>query len=475
MSQEPSPGARERLRRIPAVERLLQEPVLRDAVAEGSVPRGLAVDAARAVLEDVRGRVLAGAEVEVAAEGLAARALDVARARAEPRLRQVVNAAGVVLHTNLGRAPVACEAVEAMGRAAGYCNLEYDLERGARGHRHDLVRDLLCELTGAEAGLVVNNNAAAVLLALAALARGREVVVSRGELVEIGGAFRVPEVMVQGGCRLREVGTTNKTHLEDYERAIGPDTALLMRVHTSNYRILGFTEAVSTADLVALGNRRGLPVLEDLGSGSLVDLRRLGLGHEPSVPEVVGAGVDLVTFSGDKLLGGPQAGILVGRRGAVEACAGHPLMRALRPDKVTLAALEATLGLYRDPERVAARVPALAMLALTAEQLKPRAEALAEALARELGPLAEVSVREDVSEVGGGSLPLQELPTWIVEVRRPPAGVSRWEAALRRHRPPVIARVHEDSLVLDPRTLRPGEERTVVEAVTAAVKKEVGR
>jgi L-seryl-tRNA(Ser) seleniumtransferase len=278
--------------------------------------------------------------------------------------------------------------------------------------------------------------------------------------------------MVQGGCRLREVGTTNKTHLEDYERAIGPDTALLMRVHTSNYRILGFTEAVSTADLVALGNRRGLPVLEDLGSGSLVDLRRLGLGHEPTVPEVVDAGVDVVTFSGDKLLGGPQAGILVGRRGAIEACAGHPLMRALRPDKVTLAALEATLGLYRDPERVAARVPALSMLALTAAELKPRAEALAEALARELGPAAEVSVREDSSEVGGGALPLQELPTWIVVVRRPPAGVSRWEAALRRQRPPVIVRVHEDSLVLDPRTLRPGEERTVVEAVTAAVKKE---
>lgn len=461
------------MRRIPAVERLLQEPVLRDAVAGGIVPRGLAADAVRGVLDDVRARTLAGEEADLAVGALAGRALGLARARAASRLQPVVNASGVVLHTNLGRAPLAPEALEAMGRAAGYCNLEYDLERGARGHRHDLVEGLLCELTGAEAGLVVNNNAAAVLLALAALARGREVVVSRGELVEIGGAFRIPEVMVQGGCRLREVGTTNKTHPADYERAIGPDTALLLRVHASNYRILGFTAAVPTADLVALGRRHGVPVLEDLGSGSLVDLRRLGLGHEPTVPEVVGAGVDLVTFSGDKLLGGPQAGILVGRREAVGACARHPLMRALRPDKVTLAALEATLALYRDPERAFRRVPALAMLALTAEELRPRADALAGALKAELGAAALVAVRQDRSEVGGGALPLQDLPTWVVEVRRPSGGVSGWEAALRRFRPPVVARVHEDALVFDPRTLRAGEERIVVEAVTAAAKEEV--
>jgi L-seryl-tRNA(Ser) seleniumtransferase len=386
----------------------------------------------------------------------------------------VINATGVVLHTNLGRAPLACEAVAAMDRATGYCNLEYDLERGTRGHRHDLVEDLLRQVTGAEAGVVVNNNAAAVLLALAALARGREVVVSRGELVEIGGSFRVPEIMAQSGCTLREVGTTNKTHLADYERAIGPETALLMRVHTSNYRILGFTAAVATDELVALGSRHGLPVLEDLGSGCLVDLGPLGLEREPTVQEVVAAGVDLVTFSGDKLLGGPQAGLLVGRREAVAACARHPLMRALRPGKATLAGLEATLALYRDPGAAPRRVPVLAMLAQDPRELRARAESMAAGLRSALAEGARIEVKQENSQVGGGSLPLQKLPTWVVVVRREGGGVSRLEAALRRYRPPVIARIQEDALLLDPRTLRPGEEETVVAALTSAFSQEGG-
>ncbi len=467
--------APEALRRIPAVERVLQEGCLADALGAGVVPRRVAVEEVRAVLEEVRSALRAGEAPETAAEALAARALGRAEARLLPRLGPVVNAAGVVLHTNLGRAPLAPEAVAAMARAAGYCNLEYDLAAGRRGHRHACVEGLLGELTGAEAALVVNNNAAAVLLALAAVARGRQVVVSRGELVEIGGSFRIPEVMAQSGAVLREVGTTNKTHRADYEAALGPETAALLKVHTSNYRVLGFTAEVGLAELVALGRSRGVPVLVDLGSGCLVDLPRLGLEGEPTVPEAVAAGADLVTFSGDKLLGGPQAGILVGRREAVAACARHPLMRALRPDKVTLAALEATLALYRDPEGALRRVPTLALLGRDPRELRGEAEGLAEALRAALGAAATVAVAADVSEVGGGALPLARLPTWVVEVRRAGGGASRLEARLRAHCPPVVARLRDDALVFDPRTLAPGQARVVVEALASAFAAEDGR
>ncbi|MEW6487904.1 MAG: L-seryl-tRNA(Sec) selenium transferase [Thermodesulfobacteriota bacterium] len=463
----------EDLRRIPAVERVLQEPALRGE-SGAALPRPVLVEAVRDVLAGRRETLLSGICAPLDPETLARESLALAREKTAPHLVRVVNAAGVVLHTNLGRAPLAPEAVEAMGRAAGYCNLEYDLAAGSRGHRRDLVEGLLRELTGAEAALVANNNAAAVLLALAALASGREVVVSRGELVEIGGSFRIPEVLAQSGCALREVGTTNKTHLRDYERVIGPQTALLLKVHTSNYRVLGFTASVSTGDLVELGRRHGVAVVEDLGSGCLVGLEHLGLEHEPTVPEVVAAGVDVVTFSGDKLLGGPQAGLLVGRRDALDACARHPLMRALRPDKVTLAALEATLALYRDPETAWSRVPALSLLGRDPRELRARAEGLATMLRDRLGERAQVTSGEGASEVGGGSLPLQKLPTWLVEVRRPGRGVSRIEAALRRHRPPVIARIHEDALIFDPRTLGPGEDHIVADALAAALGTEDG-
>ncbi len=463
------PTQQEILRRIPAVERVLQEPAVREALEGGIVPRNVMVPAVREVLGRVRARLLSGTDPEVPGPAEIARlALENARARTKPRLLRVVNATGVVLHTNLGRAPLPEEAVQALGRAAGYCNVEYRLDTGRRGRRHEVVEGLLRELTGAEAAAVVNNNAAAVLLGLSALARGREVVVSRGELVEIGGSFRVPDVMAQSGAVLREVGTTNKTHLRDYEQAIGPDTALLLKVHTSNYRIVGFTSAVDTADLVGLARRHGLGVMEDLGSGCLVDLGLPGAGGEPTVQEVVGAGVDLVTFSGDKLLGGPQAGILLGRREAVEACTRHPLMRALRPDKLTLAALEATLALYRDPGKALTRIPVLAALQARPGELESRAESLAESLRAALGERARVGVAPDVSRVGGGALPLAELPTHVVEVR-PARGVEEVAAALRRHDPPVVARVRDDALVVDPRTLRPDEERLVVSAFRMAL------
>jgi L-seryl-tRNA(Ser) seleniumtransferase len=458
----------EALQSIPAVERVLQEPLLRAALEQGDLPRKVTVEAVRDVLEDARRAIRAGETVDLDPARLARAVVGVAHAKIAPRLVRVVNASGVVLHTNLGRAPLGCEAMEAMQRVMGYCNIEYDLAKGRRGYRHDSVEGLIRELTGAEAALVTNNNAAAVLLALTALARGREVVVSRGELVEIGGAFRVPDVMVQSGGLLREVGTTNKTYLRDYEHAITPETALLLKVHRSNYRILGFTAEVSLAELVNLGSRSGISVMEDLGSGCLVDLSQYGLEQEPTVQDAVATGADLVTFSGDKLLGGPQAGILAGRKEAIECCSRHPLMRALRPDKVTFAALEATLAVYRDPAKAVARLPALAMLLKGEDALRVRAERLAEALRRALQDRLQVAVRQDVSEVGGGSLPLQQLPTWVVELRQLEPGVSRIEAALRNHRPPVIARIREDALVLDPRTLREDEEETVVEALSAA-------
>jgi L-seryl-tRNA(Ser) seleniumtransferase len=456
------------LRALPAVERALQEPVLKQAVEAGEVPRSLAVAAVREVLEELRHLALAGGKVKTSAEAVAVTALERARERAKPTLKRVINATGVVLHTNLGRAPLAPEAVEAMQRAAGYCNLEYDLKRGVRGYRHDAVRELLCELTGAESALVVNNNAAAVLLVLTALCRGREVVVSRGQLVEIGGAFRVPDVMAQSGATLREVGTTNKTRLADYESAVGPDTAALLKVHTSNYRVLGFVEEVPLDALVALGRRQNIRVIEDLGSGLLGEIGPLGGEIEPDVRRSVEAGADVVTFSGDKLLGGPQAGIVVGRREAVAACEAHPLMRALRPDKVTLAALEATLALYRDPERAARSIPTLRMLREPLESLDARARVLAERVKAKLPSELSVAVEDDLSEAGGGSLPLAKLPTRVVAVRSPAGGVARAEARLRACDPPVIARVREDALVLDPRTLADDEFDAVASALAFA-------
>jgi L-seryl-tRNA(Ser) seleniumtransferase len=382
------------------------------------------------------------------------------RREATASLRRVINATGVVLHTGLGRAPLAPEAIMAIAAtAAGYCNLELDLERGERGHRSDLVAGLLRDLTGAEASLVVNNNAAAVLLVLTALAAGREVVVSRGELVEIGGGFRVPEVMAQGGARLREVGTTNRTHLRDYQEALGPDTALILRVHQSNFRLVGFQAAPPLGELVDLARGRGLPLVYDLGSGHLGARgagRAAALG-EPGVQEALAAGVDLVTFSGDKLLGGPQAGLLLGRADLVARCARHPLQRALRVDKLTLAALHATLGLYARGV-AAARVPVLRMLEATYAELAARAERLAAAVRRALEGHAEVTVQQEDSAAGGGSLPGQALPTAVVAVvpRLLPAAAA--QERLRCGEPPVLARVREDRLLLDPRTLATEDE-----------------
>jgi L-seryl-tRNA(Ser) seleniumtransferase len=411
-------------RALPSVDAALAQPAIA-ALLEGH-PRGAVVDAVRAALASRRAGL-------ADADGLAE---DVAEAL-RPSLRRVVNATGVILHTNLGRAPLAEEAVEAVRAASGYTTLEWDPASGERGSRHDHVVGHLRALTGAEDACAANTNAGAVLLALVALASGGEVLVSRGQLVEIGGGFRVPEVLAASGCRLVEVGTTNRTRLADYAAACGPATAAILRVHPSNFRVVGFTEETSLPELAALARERGLALVDDLGSGALGPDPRYA--DEPDARASVAAGADAVCFSADKLLGGPQAGLVVGGAEAVARLRRHPLMRALRPDKLTLAALEATLALHRDPERARERIPALRMLTAPPELLRARAAALAEAVGGEAVP--------SVGRVGGGALPLLELPSYAVALPAPLA------AALRAGDPSVAARVHEGRCLLDVLTL----------------------
>ncbi|HYA43318.1 MAG TPA: L-seryl-tRNA(Sec) selenium transferase [Syntrophobacteraceae bacterium] len=412
--------AKQLLRQIPGVDTLLEMEPVRDALCRH--PRRLVLDAIHGELDETRKRILqAQGAVPVLVDPI-----EIARSIAQRAdrlaaftLLPVINATGIVIHTNLGRSLLSKEAVERLQAVcSGYNNLEYDLRLGERGSRYVHAEAILRELTGSEAALVVNNNAAAVFLVLNTLAAGREVIVSRGQLVEIGGSFRIPDVMSASGAILKEVGTTNRTHLKDYVSAITERTALLLKVHTSNYRIVGFTKEVSLDEMVALGRERCLPVVEDLGSGCFIDLGPFGLHGETTVQETVRAGADLVTFSGDKLLGGPQAGIIVGGKDLIEKCRKNPLTRALRVDKMTLAALEATLRLYRDQRQAVEKIPTLRMMALSPEELKGRAEELASAIegADRRGAL-KIEVRPAFSQVGGGSLPAQNLPTFVVAVQ----------------------------------------------------------
>jgi L-seryl-tRNA(Ser) seleniumtransferase len=417
----------------------------------GAAPRPLLVSAARSALARAREELQAGEEPGDLVERVES---ELAAARGA-RLRRAINATGVIVHTNLGRAPLAREALERVNAVAGgYSNLEYDLGEGGRGSRQDHVAPILRRLTGAEAALVVNNNAAAVLLALAALAEGREVLVSRGELIEIGDGFRIPDVLARSGGRLREVGTTNRTRAGDYDRAIGPETGLLLRVHQSNFRVVGFTEQPRLADLVRVARAHGLPLVDDLGSGALFASSSLLLGDEPTARESLEAGADLVCFSGDKLLGGPQAGIIVGRAELVERLRRHPLQRALRADKLTLAALEATLALYLDPELAAREVPVLRMLAGPLETVRARAQRLASLVGGDVEPT--------IGRVGGGALPLTELPSFACAVEEELA------SRLRETEPPVIGVVRDGRCLLDCRTLRDEELDDVAAAVAAA-------
>ena len=416
------------------------------------------VETVRAVLDEVRraAPAAAGMPDDAALIDRVAARLEVASA---PRLVRVVNATGVVLHTNLGRAALAEDAVAELVLAARQpVNLEMDLVTGRRGDRDALVADDLRALTGAEAALVVNNNAAAVLLALNSLAAERDVVVSRGELVEIGGSFRIPDVMAKSGARLREVGTTNRTHAEDYRQAIGPATALLLKVHTSNYRVVGFTAGTDLAELVAIGRAAGVPVMEDLGSGALVDLSAFGLPREPVVSERIAAGADLVTFSGDKLLGGPQAGVVVGRRDLIARLGANPLRRALRPDKLTIAALGATLRLYREAPDLAAALPTLRWLTRPIDDMERVGRAAAPVLAARLGAGYRVTVVPSECEVGSGAVPAVPLESRALAVEHADVGAERIAARLRAARPPVLGRIHEGRFLLDLRGIfDPGE------------------
>lgn len=441
-----------RLAAIPSVDRILQDSRLASAI--GRHGRELVVAELRAELAGRRAALKGGAAAALEGDAIVAALLARLELAAQPSLRPVFNLTGTVLHTNLGRALLPAEAIEACARVqAGPANLEYDLGAGERGERDDHLEALLCRITGAEAATAVNNNAAAVLLALNALAAGREVPVSRGELVEIGGSFRIPEIIEAAGCRLREVGTTNRTHLRDYEKAIGPGTAAILKVHTSNYAVVGFTAGVEESELAQLAHAKGLPFVTDLGSGSLVDLARWGLPPEPTPMQALAAGADLVTFSGDKLLGGPQAGLVVGKRNLVERLRKSPMKRALRLDKGRIAALEAVLRLYLDPERLAEKLPALRQLSRSRADIAAAAGRMQPALQAWCGTNADVGVADCASQVGSGSLPVDRLPSAALRIassRVRPAAIAR---ALRALPVPVIARIHEDAVWLDLRCL----------------------
>jgi L-seryl-tRNA(Ser) seleniumtransferase len=411
----------------------------------------------RELLDDCREAIIAGqltVKKELSTDHLHDLFMDRFKKRTSRNFRGVINATGVVIHTNLGRSVLPDQALEMIARVGGgYSNLEFDLDTGKRGSRYSLVEKILCELTGAEAGLVVNNNAAAVLLALDTLAKGREVIVSRGQLVEIGGSFRIPDVMTRSGAKLVEIGATNRTHLRDYQAAITEETALLLKVHTSNYRVIGFSSEVDLTEMVALARDHDLPVMEDLGSGSLIDLSRFGLMKEPTVGEVIEAGVDVVTFSGDKLLGGPQAGIILGKRKIIEQIKQNPMNRALRIDKFTLAGLEAVLRLYYDEEVALTTIPTLAMLSMPVEQIAAKARKLSRRIKKSLAGKCVVSMLKTASRVGGGAMPEQDLPTVAVTLQPEGISINKLEELLRKGDEPVVGRIENDLLLLDMRTV----------------------
>lgn len=451
---------KKKMRAIPGMDILLAQDWMLPWI--GELGRDTVKRVLNGELTRIRRRMLAGEDADVSEEALRRIFESLLAAEGRPRLRRVINATGVVIHTNLGRSLLAEDAAAAVARVAGnYSNLEYDLSQGARGHRNAHVEELLCALTGAEACLVVNNNAGAVLLCLIALARGTEVVVSRGELVEIGGSFRVPDIMEFSGAELVEAGTTNRTHLKDYAAAVSERTSMLLKVHPSNFRMEGFTAAPERAELAALAHERGLLFMEDAGSGLLVDGRVLGLSGESDVRTCIEAGADLVTFSGDKMLGGPQIGVIAGRRSVVDRLRGHPVLRALRVDKMTLAAFEATMRLYAKGELD--RIPTLAMLRRTPEAMRAQARRLAAKLRRATAARVEVVAVEDA--VGGGSYPAVPLQGWGVSVGGHPAGgAGRLQAILRGLEVPIVCGAREDALILHVRTLSQRDEGVVAEA-----------
>ena len=453
------------LRKLPGVDSLMELCAKVDFFRD--IPQTVIVNSIRSVI-DARRKAILSADPSMNEKSLSSSQMVDAVKQAVnkammPNLRRTINATGVVVHTNLGRSLLAAQAVENLVIVASrYSNLEYDLSAGKRGSRYSSVEDLICEISGAEAAMVVNNNAGAVLLCLETIARDKEVIVSRGELVEIGGSFRVPDVMAKSGSILKEVGTTNRTHLRDYQNAIGPNTGLLLKVHTSNYSVVGFTAEVSLRELVDLGADRRLPVMEDLGSGTFIDFSKYGLLKEPTVQDSVNAGADLITFSGDKLLGGPQAGIIVGKMKIVDQVKKNPLTRALRIDKLTLAALESTLRLYRDEEKATRLIPTLRMIMLPLQKVKKRARQLADSLKNIGDSRMDIQLIKRSSKTGGGALPLMELPSLCVAIQIKGISPNTLEKRMRDNDPPIIGRIESDMFVMDPRTIQ-DDELSVIE------------
>ena len=452
-------------RKLPSVNQLLESPQLKQMVE--TVNHSVVVDGVRSFLDDLREQVSTeSGEVSIPTPSeIADKIANWLKTEEKPYLRPVINGTGIILHTGLGRAPLAKSAIESVQSISeGYASVEVDVRTGERGQRIKSVEKLLCELTGAEAAAVVNNNAAATMLALSALAEGQEVIVSRGQSIEIGGSYRLPDVMECSGAKLREVGTTNKTHLFDYQRAINEETGALLKVHPSNFEVVGFTKTVSTKEMVTLAAEHGLPVIDDVGSGALIDFSEFGLMDEPVVSQSIKDGADVVLFSGDKLIGGPQCGIIIGKKKYIDTILSNPLMRAMRVDKMTLAALSATLRIYRDEDRARTEIPILRMLSMPKENLKLRAEKVV----AQLSHLAELETCEAVeadSMLGGGSLPTQKLSTWCVALTPKTHSVDRLSAGLRNSEPSVIGRVQKERYYLDMRTVQPSQDAGLVEAV----------
>jgi len=460
------------LRQIPSVDQVLGQESLRSIL--NHYPRQMVVDAVRKVLDRQRKQVLTGKLVTISHQEILSQITAEVKKKGENQLKPVINATGVVVHTNLGRSLLAQKAIEHLVEVAQrYNNLEYDLNQGKRGSRYSHVEALLCELTGAEAAMVVNNNAGAVFLTLNTLAYGKKVIVSRGELIEIGGSFRIPDVMARSGAILTEVGTTNRTHIYDYEQAIDEQTALIMKVHKSNYKIIGFTKEVGLKKLVTLGQKYNLPVIEDLGSGNFVDLTKYGLEKEPLVQKSIADGADIVSFSGDKLLGGPQAGIILGKRKFIEPIKKNPLNRALRIDKLTLAGLESTLRLYQDEKQALKEIPTLHLLTLSPAYLRQQAMRLKRLLQNSFDEkILGVEIKRSVSKVGGGALPGQELPTFVVAIKPIQISVLELEQRLRVARPPLVARIEEDFLCLDVRTIQNDELKLIPQIIKQTLDKD---
>ncbi len=458
------------LKKLPGVDHLLD--LASNDNRFSNVPRSVILDCTRDAVNRLRKDILADIETLVDDHSILSKIHNRAQKKIAPKLVNLINATGVVLHTNLGRALLCEDALENIKTISkSYSNLEFNIHTGKRGIRYEAVDELICELTGAQSAIVVNNNAGAVLLALNTIAEHTQVVVSRGELVEIGGSFRVPDVMTKSGCTLKEVGTTNRTHLRDYENAVSEYTGLFLKVHASNYKIEGFTKSVSLKELVALGKEKGIPVMEDLGSGTLVDFSKYGLAPEPTIADSVSSGADIVTFSGDKLLGGPQTGIIVGKKSAIDEIKRNPLTRALRIDKMTLAALESTLKLYRDEKTAIQKIPTLRMLTISFEDICQKAELLMNTIQKDAGSHVKVEFSDMTSRPGGGSFPELKLPTRCITIIPENMSVSKLEKAMRSSNPSIIGRIEDNKYILDPRTIQTGQEPIISSTLAKILEK----